>query len=76
VLEYTHKKSWLEGSREPNEPPHVHVEAGEGYAKFWLSPVALACSVGFKGHELRRIEEILQENAEIFRRAWDEHFQR
>ena len=29
---------------DPLEPPHVHVTAGEGVAKFWLDPVALAGS--------------------------------
>jgi hypothetical protein len=28
--------------REGNEPPHIHVEQAERYAKFWLTPVALA----------------------------------
>jgi hypothetical protein len=29
-------------SNEGFEPAHVHVEAGDGYAKFWLEPVELA----------------------------------
>lgn len=34
-------------SNEGMEPPHVHVEAGDGAAKFWLEPaVELAFSVG------------------------------
>lgn len=28
------------------EPPHVHVEVGDGVAKFWLDPVRLAASRG------------------------------
>jgi hypothetical protein len=28
-------------SREPNEPPHIHVEWGNRLAKFWLEPVKL-----------------------------------
>jgi hypothetical protein len=31
-------------SNEQDEPPHVHVEKGDGEAKFWLQPVALAYS--------------------------------
>ena len=27
-----------------HEPPRIHVEAGEWYAKYWLSPVSLAAS--------------------------------
>src|SRR5262249_55675133 len=25
-------------SNEGSEPPHIHVEKGDGYAKFWLNP--------------------------------------
>src|SRR5258708_4053139 len=25
-------------SNEGNEPPHIHIEDGDGYAKFWLDP--------------------------------------
>ena len=34
-------------SREPNEPPHVHLDQGGASAKVWLEPVALASDVGF-----------------------------
>lgn len=61
-------------SREPNEPPHIHVEAGDGYAKYWLKPVSLASSFGFKAHELNQIGKIVEENVQLFRGAWDEHF--
>ncbi len=26
-------------SNEGFEPSHVHIESGDGYAKFWLNPV-------------------------------------
>lgn len=39
-------------SREPNEPPHVHLDKGGASAKVWLEPVALASNVGFPAHEL------------------------
>ncbi len=29
-------------SNENNEPPHIHVKAGDDEAKFWLDPVGLA----------------------------------
>jgi hypothetical protein len=63
-------------SRETNEPPHIHIEAEDDYAKFWLAPVKLAASYGFKSHELRQIQEIIEDNIEVLRRSWDEHFQR
>jgi len=35
------------------EPPHVHVERDENLAKFWLDPVRLHESGGFRGAELK-----------------------
>jgi Domain of unknown function (DUF4160) len=35
-------------SREGHEPRHVHVERAEKYAKFWLEPIELAESRGFR----------------------------
>jgi Domain of unknown function (DUF4160) len=32
-------------SHEPNEPPHIHVDARGCTAKFWLQPVALARNI-------------------------------
>lgn len=41
------------------EPPHLHVGKAGCEAKFWLDPIALAKSRGFKQHELNEIERIL-----------------
>ena len=41
-------------SEERREPPHVHLERGAAVAKYWLNPVSLASSRGFRIHELRR----------------------
>jgi hypothetical protein len=38
-------------SREGTEPPHIHVERGDEYAKYWLQPVSLAENRGFRDHE-------------------------
>lgn len=47
-------------SNENEEPPHVHVEKAEGYAKFWLQhDVELAWSKGFRQKDLKRIAEML-----------------
>jgi hypothetical protein len=40
-------------SMEGTEPPHIHVEAAERYAKFWLEPIILAQS---RPHECTGIE--------------------
>ncbi|MBM4049347.1 MAG: DUF4160 domain-containing protein [Planctomycetes bacterium] len=44
-----------------DEPPHVHVGKKGEEAKYWMSPVALARSRGFRDHELNEIKGILAE---------------
>ena len=61
-------------SNEGREPAHIHVQAGSSEAKFWLSPVALASNRGFKGHELREIEDIVRANVATLQGAWDAYF--
>ncbi|NJD30356.1 MAG: DUF4160 domain-containing protein [Gammaproteobacteria bacterium] len=61
-------------SNDGTEPPHVHVEAGEGTAKFWLSPVALVRSERISTRELRNIEEFLNRHRTRLLEAWNEHF--
>ncbi|BAS26461.1 DUF4160 domain-containing protein [Limnochorda pilosa] len=61
-------------SNEGNEPPHVHVEAAEKYAKFWLRPVALARSYGFGAHELSGIRRIVESRSDYFEHRWGEYF--
>jgi hypothetical protein len=61
-------------SNEGLEPPHVHVERGDGLAKFWLEPVELVESYGMKRQELRRARLLVEEHQEIFRERWREHF--
>lgn len=53
-------------SLEGNEPPHVHVEQAEKFAKFWLNPVSLVKSKGFRSGELTKIQSIVKENRELF----------
>jgi hypothetical protein len=45
------------------EPPHIHVERDQCTAKFWLDPVQLAGSRGFRSHELNRIRALVIESA-------------
>ena len=51
-------------SGDGGEPPHVHVEGGRREAKFWLEPVRLERSHGFRGSELNRIRELVEEHRE------------
>lgn len=53
-------------SNEGSEPRHVHVQRDRSLAKFWLEPVALASSVGFRAQELRELERIVGENRKEF----------
>lgn len=59
-------------SQEGNEPPHIHVKKGDGAAKFWLDPVRLANSDGFKKPELQAIIEIIKKHEAELLRAWNE----
>ena len=61
-------------SRENREPPHVHVDQAERYAKFWLTPVALADAHGFRSNELGEIRRLVEQNREFFQEKWREHF--
>jgi len=61
-------------SLEGNEPPHVHVERGDEMAKYWLSPVQLAESHGFRSHELNRLRAMVIEHRNTFLEAWHGHF--
>jgi hypothetical protein len=63
-------------SNEGTEPAHVHVEKGDGTAKYWLQPVELVNSDGFTRAELRRAREIVEQNAADFIERWNEHFGR
>ena len=59
-------------SQEGNEPPHIHVKKGDGAAKFWLGPVRLANSDGFKKPELQAIVEIIEKHEAELLHAWNE----
>jgi Domain of unknown function (DUF4160) len=61
-------------SLENNEPPHIHVENGDRVAKYWLEPVELANSYGFRSQELNRIRLMVIEKRVMFQEAWNAHF--
>jgi hypothetical protein len=56
-------------SQEPNEPPHVHIDRDKAYCKVYLSPVALASSLGLKANELRDVERLVCFNRAILLKA-------
>lgn len=54
---------------------HVHVQAAEGEAKFWLEPeIELAMSVGLPRHQVNTALEMVKEHEDEIRKAWDAHF--
>lgn len=57
-----------------DEPPHVHVEHNDDKAKFWLDPIRLHSSRGFRRSELNSIQRLVEENREQLLRAWNEFF--
>jgi len=61
-------------SNEDNEPSHIHVEAGDDTAKFWLRPVALAANHGFRPRDLNELERLVREHEQVFEEAWNEYF--
>ena len=56
------------------EPPHVHVERDASEAKFWLDPVRLQRSSGFRRHELNLLQKLVAENQTLFLERWHEYF--
>ncbi len=57
-----------------NEPPHIHVERNENIAKFWLDPVRLQRSGGFRPTEIQRIQGLVERYRERLLRSWNEYF--
>jgi hypothetical protein len=63
-------------SNEGDEPPHIHVQKAERYAKFWLSPYRLALNDGYNRSELTRIGELLERHHDLLMEAWHAYFGR
>jgi hypothetical protein len=61
-------------SMEGSEPPQIHVEQGDRVAKFWLEPVSLAESHGFRTHEVNRLRALVIEHRLSFLEAWNARF--
>jgi hypothetical protein len=61
-------------SGDRDEPPHIHVERDDCTAKFWLDPIRLQRSGGFRRNEINRIYRLVEENKERLLRRWNEYF--
>ena len=54
------------------EPKHVHVERDNNVAKFWLEPVRMQTSGGFRRNEINRIYRLIEDNLDELIRGWNE----
>ena len=63
-------------AEEGNEPPHVHVDKGDGTAKLWLNPLRLAYAEGLKVKEIRQILRIAGRGQATLLEKWDEFSER
>lgn len=61
-------------SNEGQEPPHIHIKAGNNQAKFWLDPITLVANYGFRAHDLNDIERIIRQHKQMFLETWYEYF--
>jgi hypothetical protein len=61
-------------SEEGNEPAHVHVEAAERRAKYWMMPMEQVWNDGFRSGELKEIEQILAAHLDSLLEAWNAFF--
>lgn len=74
VVYRSHGFTFFFYSHKPNEPPHVHVDKGDGSAKVWLEPVAMARNNGLKAKELTHILELVRENRDMLMEKWHGYF--
>jgi hypothetical protein len=63
-------------SADRNEPPHIHIRKAGQEAKFWLNPIRPVYLGRFKPSEVRRMNEILEQNQAYILERWNEQFNR
>lgn len=61
-------------SGDRDEPVHIHVEKEDKVAKFWLDPVRLQRSGGFRAKEINDLQKKIQDNQEKIIEDWNEYF--
>ena len=59
-----------------HEPLHIHVEGNGGMAKFeWNGKeLILVEKEGIKANDYKKIKKVIDENADIIIKRWNEHF--
>lgn len=57
-----------------HEPIHVHIVKDNCEAKYNINPIQQVYNKGFKTREIRLIETIIEDNADVITERWDEFF--
>jgi len=57
-------------------PVHVHIENGDGDAKFQINPVKLISNNGIKNKDIKLAESIIIENEQLIEKRWNEYFKK
>jgi hypothetical protein len=65
---------WSHENRSTGEPPHIHVQSGNGTAVFGLDPVRRREYWGYNSHELERIRRLIVSHREELLRQWYDFF--
>ena len=58
----------------PREPLHIHIRGEGGETKFWVRPPRVAENDGLDARTLRELARVVEDNADLIERAWNEHF--
>lgn len=61
-------------SNEGEERPHIHVESGDNYAKYWLKSVVLASSFCYNSSEITYLRKLVETHENLFWEKWHEYF--
>ena len=55
-------------------PEHIHIENGDKYARIILETLEVTDSYNLKQKEVKLIVELVKENRQKIKGAWNEHF--
>ncbi len=61
-------------SDEGNEPPHLHVEKGEGRGKYWIDPVEKNYMNNFTKQDEKKADKIVEDEQDNFKKKWYDFF--
>lgn len=57
-------------------PIHVHIIKDGHEAKYNVKPMEMVYNHGFKKHELKMVESIIEENEEVIVDRWNTYFKK